>query len=178
MDTRDTRVQNLLFLLSAAPLGLGCVIGGDGETDTEAATEAPTTETPGTTESPGTTETPGDTTETPSDTTETPSDTTETPSDTTVTPDDTTTGGATVPEACVPYADLFTMCYDEKMGAAQAANCAELFANYEMYYTAECVTAYEEWLACISALTCDVLTGEDAFCEETDAAISAACVAK
>ena len=57
MDTRDTRFQNLLFLLSAAPIGLGCVITSD-DTDTEGATENPTTGTPSTTTEAAETDTP------------------------------------------------------------------------------------------------------------------------
>jgi hypothetical protein len=182
MDTRDTRVQNLLFLLAAAPLGVGCVItGDDGDTEATPTTTTPTTDaTAGETDpTAGTTVTPSDsTTMTPSDTTETPADsTTLPPEDTTEGPDDTTTGG-TVPASCAAYADLVTMCYDEKAGATTAMYCAETLAYYEMNYGAECVTAYEDYLACLSALTCKMLTGKDPLCEEEFMMVETICVVK
>ncbi len=177
MDTRDTRVQNLLFLLSAAPIGLGCVItGDDGETDaatTAATTNADTGETDptaaATTEQTTamTTAMTGDTTEGPADTTEGPADTTEGPGETT---------GGTEPRICLTYGDQITECYmDEKAGAAATEYCAEILAAYEKTYGPDCVAAFEDYLACLSALTCEEFTGPDPVCEKEGTAIETAC---
>jgi hypothetical protein len=182
MDTRDTRVSNLLFLLTAAPLGVACVITDDGDTDTIADTSTNPTTTNGTTagETEGATAEstvtpPGETTETPSETTETPSETTEGPGDTTAG----STDGGELPPICTTYGDQITECYmDEKAGASAAMYCGEVIAGYEKAYGAECVTAFEEFLACLSALTCEEFTGADPVCEEQNMALETACAAK
>lgn len=179
MDTRDIRFQNLLFLLSAAPIGMGCVITGGDDTDTEAATETPTTNndtTAGTTDGADTDPTPM--TEGMTGSTGPVADTGSSgpgvDSSTGVEP---TTGGIELPPACVTYADAITLCYDEKAGASAGQYCAETFAYYEMNYGEECVTAFEDWLACLSALTCKELMGKEV-CMEQGMALEMACAAK
>jgi hypothetical protein len=157
MDTRDTRVSNLLFLLTAAPLGVACVITSD-DTDTDVVTSStPATTTTGAeTDDPtaGTTVAPGETTETPGETTETPAETTETPADTTL-GDDTTTGGVEVPESCATYGDQYLECVmDEESAAAAVADCSERLMMYEAYGP-DCLAAAEDVYACLSALTCE-----------------------
>ncbi len=179
MDTRDTRVQNLLFLLSAAPIGLGCVITGD-DGDTDAATSAATTNATSGETDPTAATTPMTTAMTSSatgDSTGTPADSTGTPADSTGTPPE-TTGGPVVPEICTTYGDQITECYmDMRAGAAAAEYCAEVIAGYEAAYGAECVAAFEDFLACLSALTCDEFTGADPVCTEQSMAIETACAA-
>jgi hypothetical protein len=179
MDTRDTRVQNLLFLLSAAPLGVACIITDDGTTDTEAATSTPTT-------GGGTTETPGTDTVVATDTgtsegpvsTDDRGETTETPADTTMTPEDTTTGGGDIPPACASYGDAIEACF-AGYGADAAASCANYHATYTENYGAECVAAYEDFLACLSALTCEELMMDPAdVCVAEQDAQAMVCVAK
>jgi hypothetical protein len=179
MDTRDTRFQNLLFLLSAAPIGMACVINGGDDTDTEAATETPTTN-----------NTTGESTATP-DTDPTPMtegmtgstgpgvDSSSGPGvDSSTGPGMmTTTGGIELPPICVTYADAVTLCYDDQAGAAAGEYCAETLVYYEMNYGAECVTAFEEWLACLSALTCEEFMGEEA-CPAEGMMLEMACAAK
>lgn len=178
MDTRDTRFQNLLFLLSAAPIGMGCVITGDDTGETEAATANPAT-----TNDPQTGTTGGADTDDPPATggmtgstgpgVDSGSSGPGVDSETGV-----TTGGTELPPACVTYAEAVTLCYDEKAGAAAGQYCAETIAYYEMMYGAECVTAFEDWLACLSALTCEEFTGKDPVCEEQSMALGTACGGK
>lgn len=182
MDTRDTRFQNLLFLLSAAPIGLGCVITSDDTTsDTEAATENPTTGTPSTTTEAAETDTPMTTGMTSSTGPVADSGSSDTgpvaDSGTAGTGPEPTTGGD-VPPACAAYGDAVTLCYDAEAGASAASYCAEAFANYEMNYGAECVAAFEDWLACLSALTCEELTGADPVCADQSGALETACAAQ
>jgi hypothetical protein len=179
MDTRDTRFQNLLFLLSAAPIGLGCVIAGD-DAETGVATENPTTENPtaGTTET-AETDTPMTTGMTGSTGPVADTGSTGPGADTSTGPGaETTTGGVEVPPACATYADLVTMCYDAEAGAGAASYCADAFANYEANYGAECVAAFEDWLACLSALTCEEFTGAEPVCADQSGALETACAAK
>lgn len=181
MDTKDTRVQNLLFLLSAAPIALGCVVTSD-DTDTDAATTSPTTSpTTGETDPTGATNPTTDamTTSQTSGTTEGPSDTTEAPADTTEGPADTTTGGVEIPEVCVGYGEQVGVCYmDKESGIAAAEYCVELIQGYYDAYGAECVTAFEEFLACLSALTCEEFTGADPVCDAESMALDTACAAQ
>lgn len=179
MDTRDTRFQNLLFLLSAAPIALGCVITGD-DTDTEGATENPTSgnvtgSTTGTaeTDTPMTTGMTGST----GPVADTGSSGPGVDTGSSGPGAETTTGGGVIPESCSTYADLVTMCYDAEAGASAATYCAEAFAAYEASYGAECVAAFEDWLACLSALTCEEFTGADPVCADQATALETACAA-
>jgi hypothetical protein len=178
MDTRDTRFQNLLFLLSAAPIGMACVINGGDDTDTEAATETPTTNNTTTGESTATPDTdPPPMTEGSSSGPGVDSSSGPGVDSSTGPGMMTTTGGIEVPPACATYADAITLCYTEKDGAEAAQACAESFAYYEMNYGAECVTAFEEWLACLSALTCKELMGKEV-CVPEGMMLEMACAAK
>jgi len=179
MDTRDTRLQNLIFLLSAAPLSVGCIITDDGDTDTEAATsETPTTETPATTTE-AVTDGATDAMTTGATTSDDRGETTETPADTTVGPADTTTGGVEIPPVCATYGDAIEACF-AGYGEGAASDCAYQIASYEMYgASAECITAFEDWIACLSALTCKELEmPPGTVCVDEEAAIDTACVPK
>ena len=166
MDTRDTRVQNLFFLLSAAPLGVGCVIADDGETDTAVTTVNPPT-TEGDTEAATTTSTGTPSTESVGETTVGPvstddrgeTETTVTPEDTTMTPDD-TTAGIDIPPACQTYGEAIEACF-AGYGEYAATSCANYHAMYTESYGAECIAAFEEWLACLSGLSCEDLGMEE-----------------
>jgi hypothetical protein len=176
MEMKDTRVQNLLFLLSAAPLSVGCVIAGDDGSDTEAATDAPsTTGSPTTTDTPATTDTPSDTTMG-GGSTEGPGGTTEAPADTTAGQEE-SSGGPAIPEVCAAYGDLVGMCYTPEDGAYNAEVCAYAHAYYEMNYGADCVAAFEAEFACLSALSCELLMDEMPDCEAEHEATQTACMA-
>ena len=184
MDTRDTRVQNLLFLLMAAPMAMGaCIItDGDDDTDgddsnnqtssneTDAETDAPATD--GETDDPPPATGSGDDTGTGGET-----------EGETESADGTTTGGEsegetdTPPGACADYADLITECYNEKEGMAVLDYCGEYLQQLYDSYGEGCVTAYEDYLACLSGLTCDELMGADPVCEAEETALDEACVA-
>jgi hypothetical protein len=176
MDTRDTRFQNLLFLLSAAPIGLGCVISGD-DSDTAAETETPTTNNDTTGNTTGSVDTDDPPVTEGTGSTGPVADTGSSGPSVDSSSGGLTTGGIELPPACATYADAITLCYDEKAGAAAGQYCAESFAYYEMNYGAECVTAFEEWLACLSALTCKELMGKEV-CVEQGMALETACAAK
>lgn len=157
MDTRDTRLQNLFFLLSAAPLGMGCIITGGDDTDTEASptttdTPSTTTETPGTETTPGET-TIGATTEEPVSTDDR-AETTETPAETTMVAED-TTAGVDVPEVCVPYGAAIEACF-AGYGETAVEECAQLHLDYAAYGDA-CVAALEDYIVCLTALSCEDL---------------------
>jgi hypothetical protein len=177
MDTKDTRVQNLLFLLTAAPLGVACVISDDGGTDTEAATSSNPTTNPGTTETPAT-----DTSAASAETTMGPvstdeQGTTEPPADTTEGPADSTTGSIDIPPACQSYGDAIEACF-AGYGADAAASCANYHMTYSDTYGPECVTAYEDYLACLSALSCDdLMMDPDTVCVPEQDALGMACMA-
>jgi hypothetical protein len=176
---RDTRVQNLLFLLTAAPLGVGCVITGD-DTDTEGGTAGATngttvadTEPPATDTGPAMT---GDMTSSTGPVADSGSSGPGVDSGSSG-PGPETTGGIEIPEVCMGYGDKITECYDEKQGGEAAAYCAMALAGGEMYYGAECAMAISDWYACLSALTCKQLTGADPTCEMESMTIDETCVA-
>ncbi|MEX1367589.1 MAG: hypothetical protein AB1Z98_30955 [Nannocystaceae bacterium] len=176
MDTSDTRLQNLLFLLTAAPVGLGCIIvSDDTSSDTEAATEGPVTS--GATEqTSGATDADTDTPATTAATEATTDDPTE-GNDTTEGMDTTaggsdTEGGSAI---CVTYGDFVTDCVDENSGVEAEAYCETLLVEYYNVGGEPCVVALEDFLACLSGLTCEEFNGVDPVCEAENAAIDAAC---
>lgn len=178
MDTKEPRVQNLLFLLSAAPLGMGCIIVSD-DTDTDATpTTVTPTSTPGETDDPTTATTDAMTTSATGETTETPSDTTA--ADTTVGPSDTTSADTDEPPSagCQAYADLVADCYmDQAAGDATLNYCNEQTTYYEMYGP-ECLSAFEDFIACLSALSCEMLMGAEPVCEAELEAVDTTCFPK
>jgi hypothetical protein len=85
------------------------------------------------------------------------------------------TTGIPVPESCAAYADLITLCYDEASGTAAAMYCGETLSFYEMTYGAQCVAVFEEYLACLSSLTCEMLAGKDLVCEKESQTVEMFC---
>ena len=148
MDTRDTRVQNLLFLLMAAPLATGACIITDGDDDTD-----------------------GD-----DSNNQTSSNETDAETDTPATDGESEGETDSPPDACVQYSDLITECYNEKEGMAILDYCGEYIQYLYDTYGEGCVTAYEDYLACLSGLTCEMLMGPDPVCEDEEAALGEACV--
>ena len=107
-------------------------------------------------------------------------DSTTTTTTTTTTTDATTggatTGGAEVPPVCQSYGAKVAECYVDPELAMQAAQyCADARAYYEMTYGADCVQAFEAFMACISALSCEVLMGPGPYCDAETMAQDAAC---
>lgn len=174
MDMRDINTQNLLFLLTAAPLSVGCVIT-DG--DDETTTTSPTTSATGTT-SPTTGAT-GDTTGGSGDGSS--------GGDTTTTTDptvsDTGTGSTTEPGTttegevveCGLYGDNIEYCYDADAGTAAEEYCLEVLAGY-YEYSPDCAAAGLAYFACLSNLSCDDLSlPVDEICVPEQEGLDAAC---
>jgi hypothetical protein len=75
---------------------------------------------------------------------------------TTTTGEGSGTAGAMIPEVCIAYGDAIEVCFPG-YGEYSAELCATYHTIYGMYYGADCVTAFEDWLVCLSALTCEEL---------------------
>jgi hypothetical protein len=72
-------------------------------------------------------------------------------------PDVTTDGPS--PDACQGYSALVTECYGAEQGEAAYGYCLEYLAYIEQQYGPECVPLFEEFVVCLSALSCRELTG-------------------
>lgn len=173
---KDTTTQNLLFLLMAAPLGMGgCVIttsdddaGDDGSTGTPPATDDGSTGDPPATDD-GSTGANGSTGQA----------TTAATGDSTGADD--TAGSSSGGDAgvCGAYGDINAACYDEMTGTAQELACLEVLQEYYDNYGADCAAAFEDWIVCVSALSCeDFMDPALPGCEKEDAAIDKLCQAK
>lgn len=160
MNKTDTRIQNLMFLLSAAPIAVGCVIVTD-DTDTDAATEGPNTS--GATEqatSADTEQATGVATEGMDGTATEGMDGTATEGvDGTATEGNTT--GGDFAQVCLDYHDQIELCDgSEELADEGLAYCEDLLDEYYMY-GADCQAAFESFLACLNALDCDQITEVD-----------------
>lgn len=176
MDTRDTRLHNLLFLLAAAPLGMGGCIITDGEDDGADTGNVSTGGQPNTS---GETEpaTDGETeqaTAADGTSTGTPPDT-DGPMDTTA-GDDTTTGGSGN-AVCEEYGIFITGCYSQDEGTAAQLFCDEYLGELYDTYGANCSSVYEDYVACLSKLTCEEFMAPDA-CSAELSVVMMECVAK
>lgn len=172
MSIQDSTTNNLLFLLAAAPLGLGCIIVSDDTGDTTGADTGnpPTTGNATTEATMGTDTTPpvtGDDTGTSSGGSESPESTggstgaDSTGADSTGGSGDACAAWGAAAIACeVPYSD-----YTED-------NC-----NYNLTYlegySAECGAGFEELAACLAALECAAMTGTLGDCPDELAALMA-----
>lgn len=85
------------------------------------------------------------------------------------------TGGLEIPPVCQSYGAKVAECYNPRQGAMAEQYCAIARIAYEMY-GADCVKAFEDFTACLSALNCEELTGQNPVCETESAALEAACV--
>jgi len=155
----------------------GCIIT-DGTDDTEGNTNPTGTQTSGETD-PGTTSTPTPATES-GGTTEDPPATDSTGTDPTE-GNDTTEGEGTTGDPpskiCANYADQITECYNEKEGMAALDYCGEYLQQLYDDYGKACVTTYEDYLACLSVLTCEELMAAEP-CAEELATVTKTCVGK
>lgn len=79
-------------------------------------------------------------------------------------------------EACAAYGDQVAECYDLRSGAAATAYCIEALELYAQYYGAECLSAFEDFLVCLSSLSCEEFTGPELVCQEENALVEQACV--
>lgn len=188
MPSYSIRLQNLMFLLSAAPLAIACPADGDDDTDASdgGSSSSPTTTTTmsttnGTT--PGTTMTDDasadsgsadDSTSADTGTTDATSEGSQTEAtDDTSGDSDATTGGLS--PVCEAYAALITMCYTRREGVAAGDVCVEYLGYLYATYGAACLGAYEDLLVCLSALTCQEFTDPRPGCPDETLAAETAC---
>lgn len=157
MNTANTTTNNLLFLLAAAPLGMGCIIVTDDGDDTTGADT-------------GNQETGNQTTSATSTGTDTTPPATDEGTDTgsgSSTAADTTEGLDTSDGADTTTGVLPSVCEEY---AAHAIKCAipyaEYFADscyynldYQEYTSAACGSAFLDYVACLSTLPCKELMG-------------------
>ena len=162
---KHTHSQNLMFLLAASPMGMGCIIVADDDGDTTGADTANVTS--------------GQTTEAATDTGTPVTDegTTSTGSvDSTsrgesTDGDSTATGGGNAQE-CADYGAKAVECM------LAYSEYAEDNCNYTLGYFVgyeDCATAYLAFVGCLSALSCEEL-GSDTPCQtELDAFLALDC---
>lgn len=174
--TTTTTTNNLLFLLAAAPLGMGCIIVTDDTDDTAAETGNQTST--GSTTAPadtGTDSTPvtGEGTGTDTGGTADSGESTRGESSSGGVDDSTTGGGAA--GNCTDYAAHMVEC------AQPYSEYAETYCTYTLEYqlqtSAECGMAYEEYLACLTALSCEELGGDAPCMAQLDALLKLGCPA-
>ena len=82
---------------------------------------------------------------------------------TTTSVSDVTTDPPPPPEACQAYSALVTECYGAEYGENSFNYCVE-YLDYLAGYTPQCVPFFEEYLVCISELSCGELSSGE-FCE-------------
>lgn len=171
MTTTHSTTHDLLFLLAAAPLGLGCIIVSDDTDDTAGDTANPQTS--------------GQTTG--SDTSEPATGTDTAPP---VTSDDTGSSGGSgsssggvdstgadstgaTADTCTDYAAHAIEC------ALPYSRYAEYNCNYQWMYldafSAECGAGYEDLLVCLTALPCEELMGVDPCPDQLAALLALGC---
>lgn len=166
--THSNHHSNLLFLLAAAPMGMGCIIVADDGNDTTGAetgqtsggtagTDTGTDSTPVTGEGSGS----GGSGDSTSRGESTGADSTGA---------DSTGGGAGV---CADYAGLATDCmlpYAEYI----ENNCNYNLAYLETY-SAECAMGYADFIGCLSMLSCEELMSDAPCMTELDAFLALGC---
>lgn len=175
MDTNsnlDNSTANLLFLLAAAPLGMGCIIvSDDGTTSTTAAdtgtatsgeqTTSATTTSASATAS-GTGEGSGGSGDTAGSTGV--ADSTGNADSTGGVAGDCAGYGANAIECMLPYADY-------------VEDACNYNLAYQEMYSADCGTAYAAFISCLSALSCVELMGDAPCGTELDALLALGCPA-
>ena len=166
MDMKDINSQNLLFLLSAAPLSLGCIITSGDDTATSISTTNGMTGS-GTGMTSGMTS--GMSTGMTSGMSSGMADGSSTASVDTTSAD--TEGPVTY---CEVYAELYGECYGENYIPDVVADCDAYTNDLYTMFGDKCVTLFEDLLACLSGLTCDELALGEA-CTDEGAALEAAC---
>lgn len=178
MTTTNTTTHNLMFLLAAAPLGMGCIIVTDDTDDTVADTGNQTSNGDTTTAADtGTDSTPvtgeGTGTDTGTGGTADSGESTRGESSSGGVDDSTTGGGAA--GNCTDYAAHMVEC------AQPYSEYAETYCTYTLEYqlqtSAECGMAYEEYLACLTALSCEELGGDAPCMAQLDALLKLGCPA-
>lgn len=174
MTTTHSTTNDLLFLLAAAPLGLGCIIVSDDTDDTagETATPQTTGQTTGADTSDPATGTGTDTAPATSNVDTGDSGDSGTSGGTGIDSTGADSTGATA-DACTDYATQAIAC-DLPYSRFAEYNC-----NYQwMYldaYSADCGAGYEDLLACLTALPCEELMGVDPCPDQLAALLALGC---
>jgi hypothetical protein len=174
MTTTHTTTNNLMFLLAAAPLGMGCIIVTDDGDDTVAETGNQTSNGDTTPADTGTgTDTTPVTSSGSGSGSEGPGDSTQGEESSTASVDSTSGGGEV--GNCVDYAAAAVEC------GLPYSEYAESYCNYtleyQLEYSAECGMAYEEYLACLTALSCEELMSASPCTTQLDALLELGCPA-
>ena len=86
-----------------------------------------------------------------------------------------TTGGAEIPPVCQSYGAKVAECYGSKDAMEEAYLCVESIEAFGTSFGPDCVAAFEAFLACLSALPCEELTGTDPMCVPESMKMSVAC---
>jgi hypothetical protein len=161
---KHTHSHNLMFLLAASPMGMGCVIVADDGDDTTGADTANVTS--------------GQTTEAATDTGTPVTDegTTSGGADSTsrgesTDADSTATGGGNAQE-CADYGAKAIECMLMYSEYAED-NCNYRLGYFEGYE--DCATTYLAFVGCLSALSCEDLESETACQTELDAFLALSC---
>ncbi len=86
-------------------------------------------------------------------------------------------GGSTGPALtpCEAYGATVSYCYDPAEGAYAEMYCDQYQMYLAMNYGPACVAAFEDFIVCLSALTCPEFMGGMPVCVAEDAAFLAAC---
>ncbi len=170
----------MLFLLAAAPLSTGCIITtDDGDTENAGTANATDNATGNATDNATGNATDDPTGNATDDPTGNATDDPTGAMDTTAGGMDTTAGETEdpPPAICVTYADQVELCYDDVAGMTALDNCIEYRADYEAYGE-DCLGVWEDYLACLSALTCEEFTDDMDDCPTEFEAVETTCVAK
>lgn len=85
------------------------------------------------------------------------------------------TDGPPVTDACLAFGNKVAECYDEHMGEQAIGYCAEALALYTEYYGPDCGVAFEDFVACLSSLSCEELTGPEFVCQVEYAKLQEVC---
>jgi hypothetical protein len=82
-----------------------------------------------------------------------------------------------IPAGCQQYADKLGECYPRYARYYQGylPYCACNVSYYAAMYGANCGPAYEDFYACVGALACEVIMGDQPYCEAESMAIDTEC---
>ncbi|MCA9637243.1 MAG: hypothetical protein KC420_14550 [Myxococcales bacterium] len=172
--------RSLAFLLSLGGVPIACV-GDDSSSGSDSATTTGGTTTGGTATTSGTTSagtaTDGSGSGTASGSTT--GSTSGTSGSTSGTTTSETTGGSTTGEPpsplCIGYANKYVECYmNPRYYDPGIAYCEEGLAYYATI-GADCLAAFEEYVACLSALDCDDFMGDQVGCANEEDGLNKAC---
>ena len=86
-----------------------------------------------------------------------------------------TTGGVDIPPVCQSYGAKVAECSNPRYAMEEAYSCALALEAFGTNYGPDCAKAYEDYYACLSALSCAEFTGADPVCVPEGMQLEAAC---